>query len=49
MSTETLTAEPSLMEKAELIRILKEIVRGGFGKEVHDVAEEKLLKLLKEL
>lgn len=47
MNTEK--TEPSLMEKVEVIRALIELMRGGFGKEVHGLAEEKLTKLLKEL
>lgn len=47
MNTEK--TEPSLMEKVELMRILIEIMQGGFGKEVHVLAEAKMTKLLNEL
>lgn len=49
MNTESLKAEPSLMEKVELIRTMIELMKGGFGKEVYELAEEKLTKLLKEI
>lgn len=41
--------EPSLMEKVELMRTLIAIMQGGFGKEVHALAEAKITKLLNEL
>jgi hypothetical protein len=49
MNNEKQPAEPALVDKIEAIRVLKEIVRGGFGKEVHELAEKKLIKLLSEI
>lgn len=49
MNKELQNTEPSLMEKVELIRTFIELMKGGFGKEVYALAEEKLTKLLNEL